>query len=464
MIGDVTLSKVVKIGAGQGFYGDSLQPMLKLAKDTDVQYICFDTLAELTLAILQKDKQKDPSKGYTKDVTRTMRQLLPYVKEKGIKLITNTGGINPEGARDEVLRVARELGISGIKVGVVTGDDIYPRLDELINKGIYLNNSDTGDLIEKIREKLLFANVYLGAQGIVQALQEGADIVITGRTTDTAQFLAPIIYEFDWGKEEWDKLASGIVLGHLMECSGQVTGGNFSGDWWNVKDLHKIGYPIAEVSEDGSFILTKSEDAGGRVSVDTVKEQFLYEIHDPSNYITPDVVADFTTVTLEQVGENRVKVQGAKGRPAPETLKALMGYEDGYMGQGMIGYSWPQALTKARAANEIIRAQIEELGIEASEINTEYLGYNALHRTLAVEPPNEDLINEIFLRITIKTESKSEAAKLAPLFPPLTVNGPPFVGMISGLSATKQLLGLWSSYIPRTEIESNVNINVMEVE
>ncbi|MEQ6378412.1 acyclic terpene utilization AtuA family protein [Bacillaceae bacterium S4-13-56] len=457
------MGKVVKIGAGQGFYGDIIDPAVYIAEHSDVDYICFDTLAELTLAILQKDRQKDPSKGYPRDVTNTMKQLLPYVKNKGLKLITNAGGINPEGAKNEIFRVAKEMGIGGIKVGIVTGDDIYGKIEELQEKGISLKNYETNEEIDTIKDTLLFANVYLGAQCIAEALRQGADIVITGRTTDTAQFLGPLIYEFDWDKEDWNRLAAGILVGHLLECSGQAAGGNFSGDWQNVENLHNIGYPIAEVNEDGSFIVTKADGSGGRISVDTLKEQFLYEIHDPSTYITPDVIADFTKAELMDIEKDRVLVKNITGRPAPPTLKALMGYKNGFLGQGMIGYSWPNALSKARASNEIIRKQIEQFKIQALDIHTEYLGYNALHGPLAQEV-DEELINEIFLRITIRTETKSEAAKLARLFPPLALNGPPFVGMITGLSPTRELLGLWSTFIPREEIESNIQIDVKEVE
>jgi Acyclic terpene utilisation family protein AtuA len=457
------MGKVVKVGAGQGFYGDIIDPAVYIAENSDVDYLCFDTLAELTLAILQKDRQKDPSKGYPRDITNTMKQLLPYVKNKGLKLITNAGGINPEGAKNEIFRVAKEMGITGIKVGIVTGDDIHGKIEELQEKGISLKNYETNEEIETIKDKLLFANVYLGAQGIAEALSQGADIVITGRTTDTAQFLGPLMYEFGWDKEDWDRLAAGILVGHLLECSGQAAGGNFSGDWETVENLHTIGYPIAEVNEDGSFIVTKAEGSGGRISVDTLKEQFLYEIHDPSTYITPDVIADFTKAEFEDIGKDRVLVKNVTGRPAPPTLKALMGYKNGFLGQGMIGYSWPQALSKARASNEIIRNQIEQFNIQALDIHTEYLGYNALHGPLAQEV-EEDLINEIFLRITIRTETKAEAARLARLFPPLGLNGPPFVGMITGLSPTRELLGLWPTFIPREEIESTIQIEVKEVE
>lgn len=454
--------KQVKIGAGQGFYGDIIEPALDLAENTDVQYLAFDTLAELTLAILQKDRQKDPSLGYTKDITRTARTLLPYVHEKGIKLITNAGGLNPEGARREVMRVAKELGITGIKVGVATDDDLFHRLDELERAGVDLSDTDTGRPLEEVRDRLLFASAYLGARPIVEALEQGADVVITGRTTDTAQFLAPAVFELGWRWDDWDKLAQGLVLGHLMECSGQVTGGNFSGDWWNIEDLDRIGYPLAEVSEDGSFVITKAPGTGGRVSVDTVREQLLYEIHDPRRYITPDAIVDLTTVRLEDDGPDRVKVSGAKGSPAPPTLKAIMGYSNGFMGMGMVGFSWPNALSKAKRAADIVRKQADRMGIQYEEFSADFLGVNALHGP-AAPILDEDFINEVFLRVTIRTKDRAEAEKIGRLLPPLVLNGPPGVAMMPFAARPRELIGLWSFLVPRELIESQVRVSVEEV-
>ena len=454
--------KQVRVGAAQGFYGDIIEPALDLAEKSDVAYLCFDCLAELTLAILQKDRQRDPALGYTKDITATARALLPYVKRKGIKLITNAGGLNPEGARREVERIAREMGIKGLRVGIATGDDILDRLDELQAAGVDLSDKDTGRPLSEIRDRLLFANAYLGAWPIVEALRQGADVVITGRTTDTAQFLAPCIYELGWGPEDWDRLAQGLVLGHLMECSGQVTGGNHSGAWWDVPDLDRIGYPMAEVSEDGSFVLTKAPGTGGRVSVDTVREQFLYEIHDPRTYITPDAIADLTTVRLEQAGPDRVRVSGATGRPAPPTLKAVMGYRAGFMGSGMVGFSWPKALSKARRAAEIVQKQIERLGVQYDDIYVDYLGVNALHGP-AAPIPDEDTINEVFLRVSIRTRDREHAARLGRLFPPLVLNGPPGVAMMPFAAFTRELIGLWSALIPRRLVEERVQVSVEEV-
>ncbi|MCF6094927.1 DUF1446 domain-containing protein [Microaerobacter geothermalis] len=454
--------KKIRIGAGQGFYGDTIYGALNMAKFGNVQYISFDCLAELTMSILQKDRQKDPSKGYTKDISVTAKTLLPYVKEKGIKLITNAGGINPEGARREVFRIAKEMGISGIKVGIASGDNIFPYLNEFLEKGVSLDHYTTGEPFDRVRDRLMFASAYLGAHPIVECLRQGADIVITGRTTDSAQFLAPMIYEFGWSTDDWDKLSQGVLLGHLMECSAQSSGGNFSGDWWNIENFESIGYPVCEVSENGEAFLTKPEGTGGRVSVDTVKEQFLYEIHDPSEYISPDVICDWSNVRFNQIGPDQVEVTGAKGKPAPPKLKAVMGYRNGYLGQGLVGYSWPDAMKKAQKAEEIIRKQMDLYGIQYEDYLVEYLGYNSIHGPLAT-PIDEENLNEIYLRVAIRTSDRSEAQNFGRLFPPLALNGPPFIGGLHGMSSVRELSGLWSVLIPRELIECNVEVNVEEV-
>ncbi|ATY84834.1 DUF1446 domain-containing protein [Kyrpidia spormannii] len=453
--------KMVRIGAAEGFYGDAVEPSVDIAKNGDVQYLCFDCLAELTMAILVKDKQKDPSKGWCKDITLYMNALLPYVQSRGIKILTNAGGIHPEGAAQEVIRVAREKGVTGIRVAVVTGDNLIDRIDELRTAGVSLDHMDTGAALETVRDRLLFANAYLGVRPIVRALQMGADIVITGRTTDTAQFLAPLVYEFGWKEDEWDALAQGILMGHLMECSAQSTGGNFSGKWWEIPDMDRIGYPIAEVREDGEFVLTKTPTSGGRVSVDTVKEQMLYEIHDPAAYVTPDVVADFTTARLETDGEDRVRVAGATGRPRPETLKVVMGYRDGYMGQAILGYSWPDALRKARKAEEIIRKQIERRGLTYDEVRADYLGYNSLHGPTVPEPKEE--LNEVYLRMAVRAKTLRDAAQFGRLFPPLGLDGPPSVAGLGGMMPPRELLGMWSCLVPRNLVEDRVEIRIEEV-
>ncbi|MFZ5823314.1 MAG: acyclic terpene utilization AtuA family protein [Bacillota bacterium] len=454
--------RTVRIGAGQGFYGDSLLPVLDVARYGNVKYISFDTLAELTLAILEKGRKKDPTQGYTKDVVPMMRNLLPIAKERGIKLITNAGGINPQGAARAVAQVAKELGLKA-KIACVTGDDIYDRLDSLAAQGVTFADKESGQALGDIRDRVLFASVYLGAQAVADALRTGADVVITGRTTDTAQFLGPVLYEFGWGADEWNKLAQGIILGHVMECSGQATGGNFQVGWEDVPDLHRIGYPIAEVSEDGTFVVTKAPGTGGLVNVRTVKEQFLYEIHDPTTYITPDVICDLTTTKIEQVGENQVRVSGTTGRPAPPTLKALLGYADGWMGEGYISFGWPKAYSKAKRAAEIVTKRLEMQGVKPKEIHIEYIGINSLWGALAPEPVDEDAINEVRLRIAIRTDNKKDCEVLAREFPPLLLSGPPTASAVAGTPAPRELMGLWSTLIPRELIEPHVKITVEEV-
>ncbi len=454
------MSKHIRIGAGMGYYGDTILPAVEIAKRGNVQYICFDDLAELTMAILEKDRKKDPTMGYTKDISQTMKLLLPECFPKGIKLITNAGGINPEGAVEEVKNIAKSLGMEDIKIGLVKGDNIYERLNEV---SPYFHQKDSEESWETYRDRMLFASVYLGAEPIVEALKQGADVVITGRTTDTAQFAAPLIYEFNWSFDDWDKIASGILVGHLLECSGQVTGGNFTGDWWNIDDLDTIGYPIAEVSEDGSFIVTKTEGTGGRVTIDTVKEQFLYEIHDPSSYITPDVIADFSSAVFEEVGPDQVKISNIKGKPAPPTLKVLMGYENGWAAEGMLGYSWPHALEKAKKAEEILRRQIDRLQINVEEIHASYMGYNSLHGPLAHEI-DTNLLNEIYLQFAIRTNEKSNAIKFGKLLSPLAVNGPPFGGGGLGKGGKpRQLLGIYSCLVDRNVIEKDTTVEIITI-
>lgn len=455
--------RTVRIGAGQGFYGDSLLPVLDVARHGNVKYISFDTLAELTLAILEKGRKKDPTQGYTKDVVPMMRNLLPLAKERGIKLITNAGGINPQGAAKAVAQVARELGLN-LKIACVTGDDLYERLDDLSAQGVTFADKETGRQLSDIRERVLFASVYLGANVIADALRQGADVVITGRTTDTAQFLGPLIHEFGWGPQEWNKLAQGIVLGHLMECSGQVSGGNFQVGWEEMENLERIGYPVAEVSEDGSFILTKPEGTGGAVTVRTVKEQFLYEIHDPTTYITPDVICDLTTTRIEQAGQDQVRVSGTVGRPAPPTLKALLGFADGYMGEGYISFSWPKAYSKAQRAAEIIQKRLAMQGVVPEETHIEYIGINSLWGAIAPEPVDEDQINEVRLRIAIRTGNKKDCEVLAREFPPLLLSGPPTASAVAGTPSPRELMGLWSALIPRELIEPHVRITLEQVE
>ncbi len=452
--------KSVRIAGGLGFYGDSWRPIKVSIERGNVQYVASDHLAELTLAILQKDRQRDPNLGYTRDFAPMLLDLLPIAIPQGVKFILNAGGLNPMAAREVLLGALKKFGIK-LKVGVVLGDSVLERLDELQEVGVSLAHMDTGADITTVRDRLLFASAYLGARPLVEALDAGADIVLTGRVADAALFLAPMIHELDWRWDDWDKLAQGIVVGHLLECSGQATGGNFGGDWRSIPDLAHIGYPIAEVWENGDAVIGKAPGTGGRVNFDTLREQLLYEVHDPYHFLTPDVDVDMTTVRMDEIALDEVRVIGATGRPAPEMLKIVAGYEDGVMGQAMHGYAWPDALAKAQVAAEIIQQQMVEVGLKTEEIVVEYMGYNSIHGPLADSTHAKDL-NEVYLRIAVRCADKKEAAKLGRLFPPLALSGPPFIGGAGGMIEPRGLLGIWPTLAPRSVIEEYIRVSVEE--
>lgn len=453
--------KSLRIAGGLGFYGDSWQPIKASIERGNVRYVASDHLAELTLAILQKDRQRDPKLGYTRDLVPMLADLLPLALPRGVKFILNAGGLNPLAAREVLLNALKKFGVK-LKVGVVLGDAVLERLDELQAMGISLAHMDTGADIATVRDRLLFASAYLGARPLVEALDAGADIVLTGRVADAALFLAPMMHELGWRWDDWDKLAQGIVVGHLLECSGQATGGNFGGDWRSIADLANIGYPIAEVWENGDALISKAPGTGGRVSFDTLREQLLYEVHDPAHYLTPDVDVDMTTLHMEEVGLDQVRVTGATGHAAPETFKIVAGYEDGYMGQATIGYAWPDALAKAQLAAEIVKEQMRKAGLKAEETLIEYLGYNSIHGPLA-DTTHVDDLNEVYLRIAIRCTDKRDAEKLGRLLTPLGLSGPPFIGGAGGITPARGLLGIWPTLVPRGVIEEYVRVSVEDI-
>ncbi|MGH7685552.1 MAG: acyclic terpene utilization AtuA family protein [Candidatus Dormibacteria bacterium] len=446
----------VRIGAGQGFYGDTPDGAEDVARGGNVRYICFDALAELTMAILQKDRMRNPDAGYTRDLPVFMRRLLPIAREAGIALITNAGGMNPVGAGAAVRDVARDLGMHDLRVAVVTGDDLTARIHALIASGADMHNVDTGETIADMRARVVFAVAYLGAAPIVDALRRGADVVVTGRVADASLFVAPMVHELGWSFDDWDRLASGVVLGHLMECSGQATGGNFSGDWWNVPDLDRVGYPVCEMRADGTALLTKPAGTGGRVSVDTVKEQLLYEVLDPRRYVNPDVVADFTSVHLRDAGLDAVEVSGIRGTPRPETLKVIAGYLDGWLGAAGVGYSWPDAEAKARRAAELIERMAHRAGLEPLETLVEVVGVDSLHGDAA---PHIDA-NEVTLRVAARFATEEEAARFPRVAIPLALNGPPFIGGAAATGGARALLGVWPAAVQRELVEPGVSVDV----
>lgn len=455
--------KTVRIGAGLGFYGDAWHPIRATLERGGVQYIASDHLSELTLAILQKDRQKDPSAGYARDAVPMLLDLWPLAAARKVKFVLNAGGLNPHGAREAIAKTFRAKGWKA-KIATVTGDSVLERIDELRGAGEPLAHMDTNADIGTVRERLLFANAYLGAQPIAEALAQGADIVLTGRVADAALTLGPLAHEFGWRWDDWDRLAAGLTLGHLLECSGQGSGGNFgsSGEWARVPDYAHFGYPIAEASADGSAILTKPPGTGGRVSFDTVRQQLLYEVHNPHAYVSPDVVLDMGTLKFDDQGSDRVRVSGASGAARPEKLKVVAGYHDGWMGTGMIGFAWPEAYAKCEKSAEVIQAWVEERGWPVEESNIEYIGYNSLLGANA-DPTHRDQLNECFLRMTIRTRDRKVADGFGRLFPWLGLSGPPYVGSLKGVQPAKELLGIWPTLVHRRAIEKNTKIETENV-
>lgn len=460
----------VRIGAGLGFYGDNPRPVLASIERAGVQYIASDHLAELTLAILQKDRQRDPGLGYARDVLPMLLRLWPALRANGVRFVCNAGGLNPRGAALAVLEAFERKGWRA-RVAVVTGDDVLPRLlDASAGLGRHAHLF-TGEPVDAVRERLVFANAYLGARPIVDALALGADIVITGRVADAALTLAPLVHGLGWRledavtDEDWGRLAQGLAVGHWLECSGQGSGGNFGaqGLWQQIPDLAHLGYPVAEVAQDGAALLTKPPGTGGRVNFDTVRQQLLYEVHDPHAYRSPDVVLDLGGVTLYDEGEDRVRLTGARGQPPGEWLKVVGGYRDGYKAEVTWGFAWPDAWAKAQAATEIIRAQLREQRIVHDELFVEHPGLDSAHGALSPQPTGEALaaLNEVWTRLVLRTPDKAAAEGFGRLFPWLALSGPAYTCGFNGLHNVSELLGIWPTLIARAEVEPGVRIECL---
>ena len=455
--------KTIRVGAGLGFYGDSWRPVRASIERGGVQYIASDHLSELTLAILQKDRQKDPSAGYARDAVPMLTELWPLAAKRGVKFVLNAGGLNPQGAREAIARAFKDKGWKAT-IATVSGDSVLERIDELRTAGEPLAHMDTGADVSAVRERMLFASAYLGAQPIADALSRGADIVLTGRVADAALTLGPLAHEFGWQWDDWNRMAAGLTLGHLLECSGQGSGGNFgsAGEWAKVPDYAHLGYPIAEVSEDGSALFTKPPGTGGRVSFDTIRQQLLYEVHNPHAYVSPDVVLDMGTIRFDDEGNDRVRISGASGAPRPARLKIVAGYQDGWMGTGMICFAWPEAYAKCEKSAQIIQTLVEERGWAVEDTNIEYIGYNSLLGGNA-DPTYRDQLNECFLRMTIRTKDRRVADGFGRLFPWLGLSGPPYVGSLKGIQPAKELLGIWPTLVKRELVEKNIKIDVEKI-
>jgi hypothetical protein len=451
----------IRIASGQGFWGDLQRApidQVKLSKgDTAIDYMMLDYLAEVTMSIMQKQRQKDPTLGYARDFPEVIREILPDILEKNIRVISNAGGVNPLACRDKIFEIARTMGIKNLKVGVVMGDDIMAELDTLIRSGDTLDNMETREPLSKVRSNVLSANVYFGAWPIVECLKQGANIVITGRSTDTGLTLAPMIYEFGWTEKDWNNLAAGTVAGHILECGGQASGGNYLGDWESVPNLEQIGFPICEAYPSGEFIITKHDGTGGLINSDVVKEQLLYEIGNPSEYITPDCVADFTSIHLEDVGKNRVRVFGITGKPYTPFYKVSISYADGWVAFGTLTYAWPDALKKAKRADEILRGRLKNLGLAYEDIRTEFVGANACHQELE----NVSQVSEVQMRVGVRDHDKKKIEKFGYELAPLILTGPPSVtGFSGGRPKPSEVVAYWpallrkETVVPRVVVES----------
>lgn len=456
------MGKTIKIGGGQGFWGDSPDAAIEMIHSQKLDYMAMDFLAELTLSIMQRQKLKNPKAGYARDFINIMEVIAEEAYAKNTRIITNAGGTNILSAVDALKSVIQKKGLKGYKIGYVLGDDLLERMPEFMEKGIPFINTDNGRRLEEIKDKIVNVNVYHGHEPIEECLKMGADAVITGRSSDSALFMAPLKHELGWAETDYDNLARGIMVGHLLECGGQASGGNFDYGWRDVPDLDQLGFPIAEVSDD-HLIITKSETSGGLISEQTLKEQILYEVHDPSNYITPDVNVDIHEVTLKEVGKNRVEVGNIRGKERPELLKLCVGYLDGYRVETFLSFAWPDAYEKAKYAADILMKKMKRKNLVYKDLRIDYIGLNALHLNVAnMSEEHIKDVNEVVLRIAIHTETKEEAEKIVPEIAPLQLNGPPGSSFFGGRAKVKEVIGLWPTFIPRDVIE--LKAHVLEVE
>lgn len=454
-------SRTVRIGNGQGFWGDNVDAPVELLRGGPIDYIGMDYLAEVTLSIMMRQKLKRPELGYATDFIDFVRRVLPELKDRGVRVLTNAGGLNPRSCRKKIFEVARELGVSGVRVGVVEGDDVLPRLPELVEAGHELANMDSGEPIAPLLDQFTSANAYLGARPVVEALEQDALIVLCGRVTDTALALAPAIHEFGWGEEDWDRLAAGTIAGHVLECGPQCTGGNFS-RFWEVPDLWNVGFPIAEMDETGEFVVTKHDGTGGMVTVDTVAEQLLYEMGNPNEYITPDVVADFTSIRLAQEGKDRVRVHGVEGRPKTPYLKISASYLAGYKASGQITLCGPRAVEKAELAAETVWKRLERAGVtfpdDAREV--EILGRGAVLpgiQEAREEPP------EVVLHLAVRDPDRDKVERFGKELAPLVTAGPPGVtGFAGGRPKPQEVVAYWPALLAREEVEDRLVVTVEE--
>ncbi|MFK4529295.1 hypothetical protein ABIF90_007276 [Bradyrhizobium japonicum] len=445
--------KTVRIGVGAGFAGDRIEPALELARHGDLNYLVFECLAERTTALAQQARLNDANAGYDPLLIDRFKAVLPSCRKNGIKIITNMGAANPEDAAKTVAVIAKERGFSGLKIAAIHGDDV---LEKLVDKDLPL--IERQGRVSDLAGKIISANAYLGVEPIVEALANGADIVITGRASDAALFAAPMVFEFGWDLGDWHRLGQSVAVGHLLECAGQVSGGYFADPGYkNVSNLARLGFPFADVSEDGSAIIGKINGSGGLIDVRTCKEQLLYEVHDPASYLQPDVIADFSGVTFTQQGRDRVLVRGATGRPRTDALKVTIGYLDSYVGEGQISYAGPGALARAQLALSIVEERLKLTSVAMTELRLDLIGVNSAHRGAAVGRGPEP--EEVRIRVIGRTESMLEAVRIGNEVESLWLNGP--AGGGGAWKSAREIVAAASTLLPRSAVQTHVSYEVV---
>jgi len=422
-----------------------------------------DYLAEVTMSVLRKLRDRDPSAGYARDFVELMERIWPTCADRGIRVVANAGGMNPSGCADALVDAGRRAGVGGrARVGVVTGDDLMERLDALLADGHELTNLDTGAPLASIRDRVKSANAYLGAAPVVEALHQGADVVVTGRVADPALAAAPLIHEFGWSLDDPDRMAAAILAGHVVACGAQATGGNCMAEWWTIPDLDVVGFPVVEVEPSGAFTVTKHPGSGGRVDRRSVTEPIVYEIGDPRAVITPDVVADFTTIRLTDEGGDRVRLEGIRGRPATDSYKVSVAYEAGWTASGTLLYTWPDAVQKAQAAEAMLRARFQRLGYRFDAVHVERVGWDAGHGPMTPPPPDD--APEVQLRVAVRSQDRASVERFAREMPPLVLTGPPSVtGYAAARGRVQGVVAYWPALVSKAAVDPWVRTEVRAV-
>ena len=448
------MSNIIRIGNGQGFWGDSIDAPVRLAKDGPLDYLTLDYLAEVTLSIMQRQKLKNPNAGYARDFLDLVERILPEISDKGVKVITNAGGINPQSCRSELIQLAKSSG-KEIKIGVIQGDDIFPTLAELRKEGVSFENMDTGTDFDSIMDKVYSANVYINSSTISDALDKGSQIVLAGRVSDPGLALGPCIYEFGWKDQDYDLLAAGTLAGHITECGAQCTGGNYS-RWQDVPNLANVGYPIIEMQPNGKFCITKHENSGGLINRETIGEQVLYEMGDPNHYISPDVCVDFTSFRINDLGSNKVSISNVSGLAPTDTYKVSISYFAGYKATGQLTISGPNAYEKAQLTAEIIWKRLKNSGVTFEDTSTEYLGLSSCHGEINALPSQ---INEVVLRLGVKDSDKNKVNRFGKELAPVITSGPPGItGFSGGRPKAQEIIAYWPTLIPKELVHTSVDV------